>query len=94
MAQYWTYGLDDQGGPQLLGPFGDENEAQDAGAELNRVQVVYAPTRQAAISQVQRSQPARRTAAAPRQRSEWTGALDEIEEDYHSLERELEGSTE
>ena len=26
MAQYWTYGLNDQGEPQLLGPFEDEGE--------------------------------------------------------------------
>ena len=49
----WTYGLDDQGSPQLRGPFESDDEAEAAGAELNGVRIVNAPTRQAAILQVQ-----------------------------------------
>ena len=94
MAQYWAYGLNDQGEPQLLGPFGDEGEANDAGAELNRVQVVYAPNRDAAIRQLQRGEQRSRRTAPPRERSEWTGALDDIEEGYEAFERETAGSTE
>ena len=49
----WTYGLDDQGNPQLLGPFESEDDAQDAGADLNGVRIVNAATRQEAIVRLQ-----------------------------------------
>lgn len=57
MAQYWAYGLTNEGDPQLLGPFEENNEAQEAGAELNQMRVVYAPDRQSAIRQVQQRRP-------------------------------------
>lgn len=90
MAQYWTYGLNDQGQPQLLGPFEDEGEAQDAGAELNRVQVVYAPTRDAAIRDLQRREQRGRRTEKPvepkvRQGGKW-------EQDHRSFEQDLENS--
>jgi len=88
MAQYWTYGLNDQGDPQLLGPFEDEGEAQDAGAELNRVQVVYAPTRDAAIRDLQRKeQRGRRTEQPPEQKG---GRFDR---EYQSFEDDLAKTT-
>lgn len=59
----WTYGVDDQGAPQLLGPFESDDEAESAGEELNGVRLVNAPTRQAAIVQLQRgASPSRRRA--------------------------------
>jgi hypothetical protein len=57
---YWTYGLDDSGTAQLLGPFQSPDEADDAGADLNGVRVVSAQTRNDAIAQLQR-QPQRRS---------------------------------
>lgn len=96
MAQYWTYGLNDQGQPQLLGPYEDEGEAQDAGADLNRVQVVYAPNRNAAIRQLQRTEQRGRRTEKPQEndRGEFAGALDEIESDYSEFESEMDGALE
>ena len=97
MAQYWTYGLNDQGEPQLLGPFEDEGEAQDVGAELNQVQVVYAPNRNAAITQLQRREQRGRRTRQPddtedTRDNQWTGAMDDIGSDYEELDKELENT--
>lgn len=94
MAQYWTYGLNDQGQPQLLGPYEDEGEAQDAGAELNRVQVVYAPTRDAAIRDLQRREQRGRRTEKPvepqREARQQKGG--KWEQDHRSFEQDLEDS--
>ena len=89
---YWTYGLNEQGEPQLLGPFEDEGEAQDAGAELNRVQVVSAPTRDAAIRQLQRGEQRSRRTEKPNQgyadgfEPDWE---DDMNKEYGEFEREM-----
>ena len=62
----WLYGLTDQGTPQLLGPFESEDEAQDAGAELNGVRIVSASTREAALDRLRgRAGMQRRAEPAP-----------------------------
>ena len=90
---YWAYGLNDQGEPQLLGPFEDEGEAQDAGAELNRVQMVSAPTRDAAIRQLQRSEQRSRRTEKPAGRQYAAGFEpdweDEMNSEYSEFEREM-----
>ena len=87
---YWTYGLNDQGEPQLLGPFETGDDANDAGAELNRVQVFQARDRQDALRQLQRGAVSRRQPIQvdEPQKGGW------ISQEYDDFERSLEGSTE
>lgn len=81
MASSWAYGVTDQGQPQLLGPYESDDEANDAAAELNGVRIVYAPSREEAIRQLQSGR------APSRRRRE---PVDSYQREYDASDREME----
>lgn len=54
---FWVYGVDESGNSDLLGPFGDQDDARSFLGELNGARIIQAPNRQAALAMVNAQAP-------------------------------------